>query len=97
MLDHENDANPFGERRESIETWKQLAIRDVEQVPEVINLANGYADIGIKPADSLHIACAVVADCEAFLTTDRKVLGKRNKVNEVAILDPPAFVREMIE
>jgi len=96
MLDHENDANPFKERRESIESWKQLATRDVAQVPEVINLANGYVDIGVKPADSLHIACAIVADCEAFLTTDGQVLGKRNKVNEITIVDPPAFVREMI-
>jgi len=95
VLDHENNANPFKERRESVASWQKLATHDVAESAEVIDLAKGYAEMGIKPADALHVACAVVANCEAFLTTDRQLLSKSNKVSEIAILDPPAFVREM--
>ena len=50
----------------------------------------------IKPKDSLHIACAVEAECKYFITTDRKLLNK--SINDIIIINPIDFVgidREM--
>jgi len=97
VLDYENGVNPFRERREAVESWKRLALCDVDEIQEVIDLAKTYRRIGLKPRDSLHVACAVAAGCSVFLTTDRSVLGKRSRITEIMILDPPTFLREMIE
>jgi len=95
VLDYENNANPFKERREAVSSWRNLAICDVDERSEVVDLAKRYTRLSLKPRDSLHVACAVVAGCEAFLTTDRGVLGKRDQIREIRILDPPAFLTEM--
>lgn len=95
VLDFENDANPFKERREAVESWRTLAVVDVDEGPEIVQLAERYVHFGLQPRDSLHIACAVVASCEAFLTTDRKLLGKHHQIGEIRLIDPPAFLREM--
>lgn len=95
VLDHENDANPFPERRDAIAGWKELAVRDVDESARVLDLQLQYEAFGLKPADRLHLACAVVAGCEVFLTTDDGILRTRERVAEIRILDPAAFVREM--
>ena len=36
ILDHENQANPFGERKRAIQQWKHLAVIDVGETPEIL-------------------------------------------------------------
>ncbi len=62
--DFENDANPFAERKISIEKWKENAVTDVVQHPGIIENADRLAGFGIKSKDSLHIACAIHAECD---------------------------------
>lgn len=47
----------------------------------------------IKKKDSLHIACAIEAGCEYFLTTDGKILNK--DISEINIINPLDFIREL--
>jgi predicted nucleic acid-binding protein len=44
--------------------------------------------------DSLHIACAIVANCEYFLTTDDQVLKWQNQTGDIKIADPILFIKE---
>lgn len=97
VLDYENDANPFRDRREAVSSWKGLAKFDVDEEPRVVDLAVAFSRLGLKPRDALHMACAVVGSCDVFLTTDRGILAKRDRISEITILDPPAFIREMVE
>jgi predicted nucleic acid-binding protein len=46
----------------------------------------------IKQKDALHIACAIKAECEYFLTTDRKILNKN--IPEIKLLNPLDFIRQ---
>lgn len=48
---------------------------------------------GIKTFDALHIACAVYAKCDYYLTTDKKLLN--TPIPEIKIIDPIDFVSEM--
>ena len=61
----------------------------------MLNLAKRYSLLGVKSLDALHLALAVAAECEAFLTTDRAVLGRRDQIHETRIFDPAGFIREM--
>ncbi|MCL2832242.1 MAG: hypothetical protein FWD78_03645 [Treponema sp.] len=45
----------------------------------------------IKRKDALHIACALKAECEYFLTTDKKLLNK--KIFDLKIINPLDFIQ----
>jgi predicted nucleic acid-binding protein len=95
VLDYENDANPFPERRAAIAGWRELAVCDMDESAKILDLQLRYEAFGLKPADRLHLACAVAAGCEVFLTTDDGVLRRQGRVPDIRILDPAAFVREL--
>jgi len=95
ILDYENGANPFEERRTAIDRWKAHATADVEETPEVLDKATELSELGVKSKDALHVACAIYAQCEYFLTTDDALLKKGQAIPEVKIIDPPAFIREV--
>lgn len=47
--------------------------------------------IGLRQMDASHIACAIHAKADCFLTTDKKILNKN--VNGIQILNPIDFIR----
>lgn len=94
MLEHENDINPFKERRKSIEKWRQLAKIDIEENNAIIQNANEFINIGLRSKDAIHIACAIYSHCDFFLTTDDKILSKSHLVKEITISDPIEFIKE---
>ena len=95
MVDFENAANPFEERRTTISGWRQYAIRDVEETAMILQRANRLAGIGPKAKDALHMACAIAGECLYFVTTDDDILRRRQAVHDITVIDPTAFVREM--
>ena len=95
MLDFENAANPFTERKEAVGAWRNVACQDIDESNKVIELAQEYSECGIKAGDSLHLACAVVAGCEFFLTTDDEVLQKARDCKDIRVIDPATFIREV--
>ncbi len=96
ILDYENGKNPYQEKRLAIAPWKKIASSCIEKETESILLfAETLALKGIKTYDALHIACAVAAGCEYYLTTDKKLLN--TPVQEIRIVNPIIFVSEMEE
>jgi predicted nucleic acid-binding protein len=95
ILDYENNANPFEERRTAIGEWKAKAVVDVGETPEILATADILFNKGLKAKDALHVACAIHAGCEYLLTTDDTVLKKGQDISDVKIVDPPTFVREV--
>lgn len=43
--------------------------------------------------DALHVACAIEARAEFFLTTDNALLRKMAKHGSIRVVDPVDFVR----
>ena len=43
--------------------------------------------------DALHVACAIEARAEYFLTTDNALLRKMAKHDSIRVVDPVDFVR----
>jgi predicted nucleic acid-binding protein len=88
IMDFENDANPFEDRRCSISQWRDLAAIDISESTKVIVRAEGISKLGLKAKDSLHLSCAIEAGCKIFLTTDKGILNKASLIPELAILNP---------
>ncbi len=95
MLDYENQANPFVERREAISRWKSLAIIDVVAGDELLNQAKEILQRTLRAKDALHVACAIAAGCEIFLTTDDLVVKKTRDLDRIRVMNPTQFVIEV--
>ena len=96
ILDYENNKNLFRERKEQIEQWRKYSKIDIEEDVELLNLASQIRRHGIQKMDSLHIACAIKAKAEYFLSTDDGILKKSMLVKNVRIVDPIGFIKEVI-
>ncbi len=97
ILEIENNQNPYLERKESIGTWQSLAVIDIEASEELLNQAKIIQSTGIKELDSLHIASAIMTNCVVFLTTDKGIIKKKDKINKIRIMNPVDFILEQIE
>ncbi len=96
LLDYENKKNPFQERTEPIAKWRAYAVEDVEEDRETIELATRISHEGIRKIDSLHVACAIKAHADYFLTTDDGILKRASRVQGIRITDPIGFIKEVI-
>jgi predicted nucleic acid-binding protein len=93
ILDFENEANPFFERKYTIEKWRHLSTVDIDENNDIILISRNFEKIGLKAKDALHLACAVASGCEYFLTTDDIIQKKTQNVKEIKILNPIEFIK----
>ena len=93
ILDFENAQNPFEERKQAIAKWKSLSLQDTSENPAVLELAMSLAEKGIKPKDTLHVACSVEAGCDYFLSTDDRLLKRLTVLSPIAAMNPVDFIK----
>jgi len=96
MLDYENSRNPFQERREQITKWRVYSKTDIEEDEKLVDIATRVNQHGIKKMDSLHIACAIMAEADYFLTTDDEILKRAIHIQGIRITDPIGFIKEVL-
>lgn len=63
----------------------------VDKIPVLEPLILEIMSSGIKPMDASHLASAIIAGCDYFITTDDRIL--RYKTNRIRIVDPTTFIR----
>ena len=56
---------------------------------EVITISKEIMETGVKYKDSVHLACSIIAGCDYFITTDKRVLNY--KTDKIKILNPIEF------
>ncbi len=94
ILDYENGKNPYEEKRLAMSPWRAIASSFIaEETEEILTFAESLVLRGIKTYDALHISCAVAAQCDYFLTIDKKLLN--TLISEIKIVSPIVFVDEM--
>jgi predicted nucleic acid-binding protein len=93
VMDYEISFNPFSDRKNQILKWKNIAIADISESEKVIAMANDIMKRNVKPKDSLHLACAIEAECNYFITTDGKILNK--SIENIIIINPIDFIRTL--
>jgi predicted nucleic acid-binding protein len=91
MMDFENSVNPYENRKRAIAEWQNVAALDIDGSSEIIELGKKIMKKGIKKKDALHIACAIQAKCDYFLTTDKKILN--GHFEEIITINPLDFIK----
>lgn len=95
ILEFENIQNPYHERQHAIQTWKALAVVDIEESPVLLDTARSLVAQGVKAKDALHVACAVEGQADYFLSTDDKLLKKIQTINIISALNPMDYIKEL--
>ena len=94
ILDFENNANPYDNQKESIAEWRQISCENVTAEMAVLERARDVATIyRVKPKDAIHIASAIFAHCDYFLTTDRQLLKKVSSLKEIRTINQIDFIQ----
>lgn len=96
ILESENDANPFQDRKETIENWKYISKININENETVLNRATNFFQMNLKPKDSIHLSCAIESGAVFFITTDKDFLKKSSLIQEIKILTPIQFL-ELLE
>jgi len=60
-----------------------------ENISKVKPLSEEIMETGIKKKDATHIACSIIAKCDYFITTDRRVINY--KTDKIKIVNPIEF------
>jgi len=95
VLEYENQASPFEERRDVVARWKTVAMVDVDETEAIVQKAHEIAGRGLRAKDALHVACAMAAGCDFFLTTDDLVVKRMRGYAGIAVMDPAQFIVEV--
>lgn len=97
VLDLENEANPFEQRRLAIGDWRVNARVYTNETDEILGASERFEKMGVRGKDALHLACAVAMECGYFLTTDDQLVKRASSVTEIRVTDSVSFIREGIE
>lgn len=95
ILIAENTANRFEVKRNDIQTFIDrythtfVSENCAEQVKE---LAKDVMAAGIKLMDACHIACAIIAKCDYFISTDKRLLKYRS--DRIKVINPVTYLFE---
>ena len=92
ILDFENNANPFLERQIEIQRWKKLSCSFTNETPEILAQMKQLMTLGLKPVDALHVACAIDLKCDYFLTVDKGILKKADKILSITVTSPISLI-----
>lgn len=98
MLRYECGNNPFEMRRNVIFDFidkNTSAYIGIERQTIIETKAAEIMNTGVKYKDVCHAASAIVAECEYFISTDKRLL--KYKSNEIKMVTPIEFVTETEE
>jgi predicted nucleic acid-binding protein len=92
ILQYEIDDNPSFYKRLQINDVVRSAAEFVsEDLTKVISeISAPIIATGVKKADAAHVACALFAHCDFFITTDKRLL--KYKSDDIIITDPINFL-----
>lgn len=95
ILEFQNTANPFEERKKQISKWKSFASEIIVENEKIILLAENFVkQFNFKAKDALHLACAIESNAKYLITTDDFILKKTNLVNLINIVSPLTFLEK---
>jgi len=75
--------------------WRESAIINVRYNSTIFEGAKYLSRLGLRDKDALHVSCALSEKSKYFLTTDDKIIKKGKFIENIIILNPIEFVREI--
>jgi len=92
ILDYENSANPDEMVMEEIKSWRSKAKDIIKLDEKIMKLAVSLTDKGFGKKNALHIACASQAKADFFITVDKGIIKRANRVKGIKIINPIEFI-----
>lgn len=96
MLDYENGKNKYMQKRETIAGFmsanESYYVGD-EREEEIAKIAEPIIQTGVKEKDAFHVACAIFAQCDYFITTDDRLL--KYQTERMPLVAPGEFIRRL--
>ena len=93
ILHYENGNKPDEEQRDKIEnfyrTYRKIHI-GIDFIDKLKILTGAITLCGIKEKDAYHVASAILAGCDFFITVDDRLL--KYKSDEIILINPTEFV-----
>lgn len=96
MLDYEVSRNPYEARQKTIRSFideNTVVYVDQSYEKEAEALAGKIKVTGVKSADAIHTACAIIAGCDYMLSTDDRLLKYRPE--RMQLVDPVEFIQRI--
>lgn len=96
ILDFENSNNRSMQKKLAIQKFmNEYAALYVSNRNEkdITKLAEAIMETGIKEKDAYHVACAVMAECNYFVTTDDRLLKYQSE--KIKLVTPGELIRRM--
>ena len=96
VLDYENSRNRSSQKRMAIEKFMEdyatfyVSNRNENRIREYVTT---IMETGVKEKDAYHVACAILAECEYFITTDDRLLKYQSE--NIKLVTPGEFIREV--
>lgn len=95
ILDYENSRNPFEMRRQAISRFIQQNTGfyvGPERDELISDLASEIMKTGVKEKDAYHVASAIFAKCDYFISTDSRLL--KYKSDKIKIVSPIEYITD---
>lgn len=89
ILKYENSKNQ-PPKKNSIAEWRKLSVEYIDKNSNIEALAEQIMQTGIKAYDALHLACAIEAQCDYFITVDKRVSKYRS--DKITVCNPLQFM-----
>ena len=94
ILFFENSMNPYPTKNNTIKQFlsnHSCCCIESSRSEEVEQLAAPIRATGVNTMDALHVACALIAKCDCFFTTDQRLL--KYKTDKMMIMNPIDYIR----
>lgn len=96
ILEYENVKNRLMQKRQSItnfiNAYESYYIGS-ERDADIAKIAEPIIQTGIKEKDAFYLACAILAKCDYFITTDDRL--PKYQTNQLLLATPCEFVRKL--
>ena len=96
MLEYENGKNRFSYKKQAIADFMsayESYYVGIEKEEEAKVIAGHIMESGVKSADALHVACAILAGSDYFITTDDRLL--KFQTEDIQVVTPGEFIRRL--
>ena len=98
MLHYENYQNKNIRNRNYndffIKNYRTIYI-GIDKLEELNKIVKKLNEDGVKVKDAYHVASAIIAECDFFMTVDKRLLKVVSE--EIKIINPAEFVKKMEE
>ena len=92
ILDYENLANPDEVIKNEIFLWRTIATDIVSSNIQLLDNSKTHIQSGLGKKDALHLASAIDAKCNYFITVDKGILRKAKQLKNIVVCNPIEFI-----